>query len=192
MAGPYITLPQVITRHLRTGKVNVGMYRLQKFDAATLGMHWQIHKVGAEHEREAIRRGENKMPVAIALGGDPAMTYAATAPLPPEIDEYLFAGFLRRTGVELVPCRTIDLEVPANAEIVPRRLCRPRRDASRRTVWRPHRLLLTRRPVPRLSFDRHHHGPGSDLSRDRRRQAPPWRTPIWERRPSASSCPCFK
>ena len=116
--GPYITLPQVITRHVRTGKVNVGMYRLQKFDATTLGMHWQIHKVGAEHEREAIRQGESRMPVAIVLGGDPAMIYAATAPLPPEIDEFLFAGFLRQSGVELAPCRTIDMEVPANAEIV--------------------------------------------------------------------------
>ena len=116
--GPYITLPQVVSRHPRTGKINVGMYRLQKYDEKSLGMHWQIHKGGAEHEREAIRRGEERLPVAVVLGGDPALTYAATAPLPPEIDEYLFAGFLRGKGLDLVRCQTNDLEVPANAEIV--------------------------------------------------------------------------
>ncbi len=116
--GPYITLPQVFTRHPRTGIANVGMYRLQKFDDRTLGMHWQIHKVGAEHEREAIRKGEERMPVAVVLGGDPALMYAASAPLPPQIDEILFAGFLRRKGIEMTRCRTIDMEVPANAEIV--------------------------------------------------------------------------
>src|SRR6266550_1940761 len=112
--GRYITLPAVFTRDPVTGARNVGMYRLQVFDDCTLGMHWQTHKGGAEHQHRATAR----MPVAIALGGDPAMVYAASAPLPPGIDEVVFAGWLRGEGVELVPCRTIDLEVPAQAEIV--------------------------------------------------------------------------
>jgi len=112
--GRYITLPAVFTRDPVTGARNVGMYRLQMFDDRTLGMHWQTHKGGAEHEH----RASSRMPVAIALGGDPAMIYAASAPLPPGIDEVVFAGWLRGAGVELVPCRTIDLEVPAQAEIV--------------------------------------------------------------------------
>jgi 4-hydroxy-3-polyprenylbenzoate decarboxylase len=112
--GRYITLPSVFTRDPATGARNVGMYRLQIFDDRTLGMHWQLHKGGAEHHHRATGR----MPVAIALGGDPAMMYAACAPLPPGIDEVVFAGWLRGGGVEMVPCRTIDLEVPAHAEIV--------------------------------------------------------------------------
>jgi len=112
--GRYITLPGVFTRDPVNGARNVGMYRLQVFDDRTLGMHWQTHKGGAEHEHRATSR----MPVAIALGGDPAMVYAASAPLPPGIDEVVFAGWLRGEGVELVPCRTIELEVPAQAEIV--------------------------------------------------------------------------
>jgi 4-hydroxy-3-polyprenylbenzoate decarboxylase len=113
--GRYITLPCVFTRDPRTGARNVGMYRLQVFDDRTLGMHWQTHKGGAEHEHRAA--GE-RMPVAIALGGDPAMVYAASAPLPPGVDEVVFAGWLRGEGVELVSCVTCDLEVPAQAEIV--------------------------------------------------------------------------
>ena len=118
--GRYITLPGVFTRDPVTGARNVGMYRLQVFDDRTLGMHWQTHKGGAEHQRLALERGPatNRMPVAIALGGDPAMIYAASAPLPPGIDEVVFAGWLRGAGVELVACRTIELEVPAQAEIV--------------------------------------------------------------------------
>jgi 4-hydroxy-3-polyprenylbenzoate decarboxylase len=112
--GRYITLPGVFTRDPVTGARNVGMYRLQVFDDRTLGMHWQTHKGGAEHQR----RASSRMPVAIALGGDPAMIYAASAPLPPGIDEVVFAGWLRGSGVEMVACRTIDLEVPAQAEIV--------------------------------------------------------------------------
>jgi 4-hydroxy-3-polyprenylbenzoate decarboxylase len=112
--GRYITLPGVFTRDPTTGARNVGMYRLQIFDDRTLGMHWQLHKGGAEHQHKATER----MPVAIVLGGDPAMMYAASAPLPPGIDEVVFAGWLRGSGVEMVPCRTVDLEVPANAEIV--------------------------------------------------------------------------
>jgi 4-hydroxy-3-polyprenylbenzoate decarboxylase len=112
--GRYITLPGVFTRDPVTGARNVGMYRLQVFDDRTLGMHWQTHKGGAEHQHRASTR----MPVAIVLGGDPAMMYAASAPLPPGIDEVVFAGWLRGAGVDMVPCRTIDLEVPAQAEVV--------------------------------------------------------------------------
>src|SRR5688500_11528408 len=89
--GPFITLPLVITRHPVTGKRNVGMYRMQKFDSRTTGMHWQLHKTGAEHGRQARER----FPVAVCLGGDPVLTYCATAPLPPDIDELLFSGWLR-------------------------------------------------------------------------------------------------
>jgi 4-hydroxy-3-polyprenylbenzoate decarboxylase len=113
-AGRFITLPCVFTRDPQTGARNVGMYRLQVFDDRTLGMHWQTHKGSAEHERRAAQR----MPVAIALGGDPALIYAASAPLPPGVDEVVFAGWLRGAGVEMVRCRTVDLEVPAHAEVV--------------------------------------------------------------------------
>ncbi|HEY7366745.1 MAG TPA: menaquinone biosynthesis decarboxylase [Methylomirabilota bacterium] len=113
-AGRFITLPCVFTRDPVTGARNVGMYRLQVFDDRTLGMHWQTHKGSAEHERRAAQ----PLPVAIALGGDPALTYAASAPLPPGVDEVVFAGWLRGSGVEMVKCLTVDLEVPAHAEFV--------------------------------------------------------------------------
>ena len=115
--GPYFTLPQVITKDPETGMRNVGMYRMQVFDRNTTGMHWHIHKHGAQHLEKARRLGR-KLEVAVALGGDPALTYASTAPLPDTIEEYLFAGFLRRAPVELVPAKTVDLEVPAHADMV--------------------------------------------------------------------------
>jgi len=115
--GPYITLPQVITRDPKTGVRNVGMYRVQVLGKDLLAMHWQRHKVGAAHWRDMAARGE-KMPVAIVLGGDPASIYSASAPLPPNIDEYLFAGFLRRAPVHLAKAATVDLLVPAEAELV--------------------------------------------------------------------------
>jgi 4-hydroxy-3-polyprenylbenzoate decarboxylase len=117
-AGRYITLPMVFTRDPVTRARNVGMYRLQVLDDRTLGMHWQMHKGSAEHQREALRTGADRMEIAIALGGDPATIYAASAPLPPGVDEILFAGWLRGRGVELVRCKTVDVEVPAHAEIV--------------------------------------------------------------------------
>ena len=115
--GPYITLAGVITRDPKTGVRNVGMYRVQVLGRNEVAMHWQRHKVGAAHWRELAARGET-MPVAIALGGDPASIYAASAPLPPSIDEFLFAGFLRREPVRLAKAVTCDLEVPAEAELV--------------------------------------------------------------------------
>lgn len=115
--GPYITLGLVFTRHPETRVRNVGLYRLQKFDDRTLGMHWQRHKGGAEHLRVAESRGQ-RLEAAIVLGPDPAVTYAATAPLPEGLDEMMLAGFLRRHPVELVHCTTVDQWVPANAQIV--------------------------------------------------------------------------
>jgi 4-hydroxy-3-polyprenylbenzoate decarboxylase len=115
--GPYLTLAGVITRDPTTGTRNVGMYRVQVLGKDAVAMHWQRHKVGAAHWREMAARGET-MPVAIALGGDPASIYAASAPLPPTIDEFLFAGFLRKEPVTLAKAVTCDLEVPAEAEIV--------------------------------------------------------------------------
>lgn len=116
--GPFITLPQVYTKNPVTGIRNVGLYRIQVYDSKTTGMHWQIHKVGAEHFREYSKEGGKRMEVAVALGGDPALLYAASAPLPPNIDELLFTGFLRKAPVELVQCETVDVEVPADVEIV--------------------------------------------------------------------------
>jgi 4-hydroxy-3-polyprenylbenzoate decarboxylase len=159
--GRFITFPCVVTRDPKTGKRNVGMYRMQVYDERTTGMHWQRQKVGAEHYREALRkaaskqsevapslsrslrqggdlsaavdimartsggsvliegdRPSGKMEVAVAIGTDPALTFSAIVPAPPDVEEYLIAGFLRQKPVELVKCETVDLEVPANAEII--------------------------------------------------------------------------
>jgi 4-hydroxy-3-polyprenylbenzoate decarboxylase len=140
-AGPFVTLGTVITRDPKTGIRNVGVYRLQKYGNNLTGMHWHKHHDGARHFEDSRRQDQSsaieppnygtvfenthsdngdgrKLEVAVALGCDPAVTYAATAPLPPDIDELLFAGFLRQSPVRLVKCKTVDLEVPANAEIV--------------------------------------------------------------------------
>src|SRR3984893_7690584 len=115
--GRFITFPNVHTRDPESGARNVGVYRMQIYDARTTGMHWQIHKVGARHGKRYYERGE-RMPVAVTLGGDPVYTFAATAPLPDGLDEILFAGFLRRKSVELLRCKTIDLHVPAEVDFV--------------------------------------------------------------------------
>jgi 4-hydroxy-3-polyprenylbenzoate decarboxylase len=112
--APFITLPAVITKDPRTGVRNVGMYRMQKIDATSTYMHWQVHKDG----RADWLAAEGSIPVAVALGLDPITAYSASAPLPKHIDELMLAGFLRGEPVELVKCKTVDLEVPANAEIV--------------------------------------------------------------------------
>ena len=142
--GPFLTLPLVFTYDPNTGKRNVGMYRMQLYDRNTLGMHWQMHKTGMRHMEETAQSplappgergpgGEGHQPskargveipppgtlhVAVALGGDPAYTFSAISPLPPGLDEMAFAGFLRRKNAELVPCKTIDMKVPADAEII--------------------------------------------------------------------------
>ena len=118
-AGRFITWPLVITRNPETGKRNVGVYRMQVFDDRTTGMHWQTQKHGAEHFRRA--RAENRqgrIPVAVAIGADPVTCLAGILPIPPDLDEMMFAGFLRREPVEMVACQTCPLEVPAQAEIV--------------------------------------------------------------------------
>jgi 4-hydroxy-3-polyprenylbenzoate decarboxylase len=115
--GRFITLPNVHTRDPETGARNVGVYRMQIFDERTTAMHWQVHKVGARHGKRYYERNE-RMPVAVTLGGDPALSFAATAPLPDGLDEILFAGFLRRKSIEMVKCKTIDLEVPADVDLV--------------------------------------------------------------------------
>ena len=115
--GRFVTFPMVVTRDPYTGIRNVGMYRMQVFDSTTTGMHWHKHKTGARHYNEYKKRGE-RMPVSVALGGDPALTFSATAPLPDNIDEFMLAGFLRKKRVEMVKCLTNDLEVPANADFV--------------------------------------------------------------------------
>jgi 4-hydroxy-3-polyprenylbenzoate decarboxylase len=145
-AGRFITLPCVTTRDPKSGKRNLGMYRMQLFDERTTGMHWQRQKIGAEHYREAMRRANTdasasasvdimarssggsvladgdrppgRMEVAVAIGTDPAVTFSAIVPAPPDVEEYLIAGFLRGAPVELVKCETVDLEVPATSEIV--------------------------------------------------------------------------
>ncbi len=160
--GPFITLPCVHTRDPRTGKRNIGMYRMQVFDGQTTGMHWQRQKVAAEHYREAMRAAAaaqaaedpkaarvaimaesaggavsipdgpvgglpqvalgkmkgSRFEVAVAIGTDPATTFSAIVPAPPEVEEFMIAGFLRGKPVEIVKCETVDLEVPANAEII--------------------------------------------------------------------------
>jgi 4-hydroxy-3-polyprenylbenzoate decarboxylase len=115
--GPFITLPGVVTRDPETGIRNVGMYRMQILGPDTTGMHWHKHKTGARHYQGYKKLGQ-RMPVSVVLGGDPAYTYAATAPLPDQIDEYMLAGFLRKKKVELVKCLTNDLEVPDDADFV--------------------------------------------------------------------------
>ena len=142
-AGRFITLPCVTTRDPKSGKRNVGMYRLQVYDATTTGAHWQRQKVAAEHARQRVRSAvedksaavdimarssggsmaandhpSGRMEVAVAIGTDPAVTFSAIVPAPPDVEEYLIAGFLRAAPVELVKCETVDLEVPATSEIV--------------------------------------------------------------------------
>jgi 4-hydroxy-3-polyprenylbenzoate decarboxylase len=142
--GRFITLPCVITRDPRTGKRNVGMYRMQVYDATSTGMHWQRQKNAAEHVRDRMRASvegkaaavdlmarssggsqiaegatpAGRMEVAVAIGTDPALTFSAIVPAPPDIEEFIIAGFLRQSPVELVKCETVDLEVPASAEII--------------------------------------------------------------------------
>ncbi len=117
--GRFITFPLVFTKNPETGKRNVGMYRMQVYDERTTGMHWQTQKHGAEHFRRARAKSpEGRIPVSVAIGADPSTALSGMLPIPPDLDEMMFAGFLRREPLEMVPCETNDLEVPANAEIV--------------------------------------------------------------------------
>lgn len=115
--GPFVTLPMVFTKDPRSGVPNCGMYRMQIYDARTCGMHWHLHKGGAEHLRKMKEKGE-LLPVSVAIGADPAEVFSATVPLPPDVDEMMFAGLLRGSPVKMVKSRTNDLLVPAESEIV--------------------------------------------------------------------------
>ncbi len=150
--GPFITLPQVITRDPETGVRNVGCYRMQKLDRRTTAMHWQVHKTGARHFRRAKELGLRRLEVAVALGGDPALAYTATAPLPDGIDEWMFAGFLRRRSVATVGCKTVDLEVPADADLVLEGYVDPQEDLALEGPFGDHTGYYT--PVDR--FPRFH------------------------------------
>ncbi|MBY0449569.1 MAG: menaquinone biosynthesis decarboxylase [Cyanobacteria bacterium] len=116
--GPFITLPVVFSKDPATGERNAGMYRLQKYDNCTTGMHWHKHHDGARIYENARRMGKDRIEIAVALGCPPHIIYSATAPLPPGIDEMIFAGFLHSDPVKMVRCKTVDLEVPAHAEII--------------------------------------------------------------------------
>ncbi len=116
-AGPFITLPMVFSKDPVKGTRNVGLYRMQIFDSRTTGMHWHLHKVGARHYQRQ-KEAAGRLELAVCLGGDPAMIYAATAPLPDQIDEILFTGFLRKKSVALIKGITVDVEVPADSDIV--------------------------------------------------------------------------
>ena len=117
-AGRFITLPLVISHDPRTGKRNVGIYRMQIYDGQTTGMHWQSHKVGANHYRVGEQQKQERLDVAVALGGDPTTVWTGALPLPPDMDEIMVSGVIRGEAVEMVKCKTVDLEVPARAEIV--------------------------------------------------------------------------
>jgi 4-hydroxy-3-polyprenylbenzoate decarboxylase len=115
--GRFITFPMVFTKDPETDRPNCGMYRIHLYDKNTTGMHWHIHKDGARHYDKYTKLGK-RMPAAIAVGGDPAVIYASSAPLPESVDEMLFAGFLRKSPVEMVRCVTSEIEVPAHSELV--------------------------------------------------------------------------
>lgn len=116
--GKFITFPLVFTKDPETGKRNVGLYRMQVYDNQTTGMHWQIHKDGAEHYRRLGKGTHKRLEVAAVIGADPVTMFSAACPLPPGMDELMLAGFIRREAVEVVKAKSIDLEVPAQAEIV--------------------------------------------------------------------------
>ena len=116
--GPFITMPVVFTKDPETGMRNAGMYRLQKYSNTTTGMHWHKHHDGNRLYEDARRKGLDRIEVAVALGAPPHIIYSATAPLPPGIDEMIFAGFLHHEPVKMVKCKTIDMEVPAESEII--------------------------------------------------------------------------
>ncbi|MBI4457031.1 MAG: menaquinone biosynthesis decarboxylase [Acidobacteria bacterium] len=116
--GRYITFPMVFSKNLVSGKRNCGIYRMQVYSDRTAGMHWHIHKHGAAHGREHSRQASERMEVAVAIGAEPVVPFSASMPLPEDFDEMMFAGFLRGKPVEMVKAETVDVEVPASAEII--------------------------------------------------------------------------
>ena len=185
--GPFVTLPLVFTKNPKTGKRNVGMYRLQKYDSRTTGMHWHIHKNGAENYRDMEAAGGEKIECAVAIGTDPVLTYAATAPLPRDIDEMVFAGFLRHKSVEMVKCKTVDIEVPLRRKSFWKAMCCPMRAASRDpsatirviTLWQTNTLCSTSPPSPTGKIP---------FTLPRWWGVLPWRMHTWPRLRSVSSC----
>ena len=159
--GRFITFPLVFTKNPETGKRNVGMYRMQVYDECTTGMHWQTQKHGAEHFRRAREKNpEGRIPVSVAIGTDPATALAGMLPIPPDLDEMMFAGFLRREPVEMVRCETNELEVPANAEIVLEGYVNLKE-------MRTDGILFAGRGIPCFSRGMHDAPEGPDLSDDR-------------------------
>ena len=183
-AAPFITLPAVITKDPRDGSRNVGMYRMQVLDGKTTAMHWQIHKDG----RADYLLAEGRMDVAVAIGLDPVTAYTASAPLPKNVDELMLAGFLRGEPVELVPAKTVDLEVPANAEIVLEGYI-AKDDLTSEGPFGDHTGYYTPPElVPGLPRRGDHDAARRDLPVDRRRASRRPRTRGSARRPSGSSC----
>ncbi len=186
--GRFITLMQVITCDPESGARNVGMYRLQLLDDRRLAMHWQRHKGGAEHENRA-RAAAQRIPAAVVLGGDPASMWAASAPLPPDIDEYLLAGWLRGKPVQFVQCVSQPLQVPAQAEFVLEGYVDPQDQASE-GPFGDHTGYYTpveSFPAFHLTAITHRRDP---ICPSTVVGIPRWRTPSWASPPSAFSCRC--
>ena len=154
MQERFFTLPLVFTKDPETGIQNVGMYRLQVFDKNTTGMHWHLHKDGRELYEQYKEKGGKMLPVSVALGCDPAITYSATAPLPKMIDEMMFAGFLRKAPVKLVKSITNDIYVPADAEFVIEGYVDVNEELRLEgTFWRSYRILFFSRLLSSFSCD---------------------------------------
>ena len=180
----------VITRDPKRGIRNVGMYRIMQTGKTTLAMHWQRHKVGAAHWREMAERGE-KMPVCIALGADPPSMYSASAPLPPTVDEFLFAGFLRAAPGVAHEGRDLRPRGARRGGLRDRGIHRSGRSArDGRAVRRPHRLLFARRSLPAGARHGDHDAEVARSSRRRSSGVRRWKTSISATRPSESSSPC--
>ena len=232
--GRFITLPCVHTRDPRTGKRNIGMYRMQVYDGQTTGMHWQRQKVAAEHYREALRAAASwtgdaagtksarvammaesaggavtipdgpsaalpqvalgnskgsRLEVAVAIGTDPATTFSAIVPAPPEVEEFLIAGFLRGKPVEIVKCETVDLEVPAHAEIILEGYVELGELRSEGPFGDHTGFYTLHRRIPRLPSHLHHPSQRPHLRRHHRRQAAHGRRMDGQAPSSASFCP---
>ena len=168
--GRFITFPMVFTKDPETGRPNCGMYRIHIYDKTTTGMHWHIHKDGARHYDKYKKMGK-QMPAAIAVGSDPAVIYASSAPLPEAIDEMLFAGFLRKEPVEMVKCITSDIEVPANSELVIEGYLEPGEMRTEGPFGDHTGFYSAADLYPVFHVDLHYAQKGHDISCNNRRQA---------------------
>ncbi|PJI53213.1 menaquinone biosynthesis decarboxylase, partial [Methylobacterium radiotolerans] len=188
--GPFVTFPLVITRDPDTGERNMGMYRMQVMSKNTTGMHWQRHKTGTKHLEKARKKGQ-KLEVAVAIGGDPALIYAATAPLPPipGLDEFALAGYLRGQRYPVVKGLTVDLDVPANAEFILEGYVDPRKTGWSRGPSATTPAFYTSRSLPLFHVTAVTIAPGPRVPRHHRGPPPHGRMPTSSRRPNGSSCP---